>query len=356
MSRPTSTQVQNLVSHLNPGGLSPPSRTRELQLNFLRLTFHLNLLDSRLLPIQIASHLNPGPYICLWTTTRWCFTSIPVLPSCISDPPRHHLKPIQVSKCASNFHPGPAQRNSGHQILVSPSSMSRLHQGPKICISPPSRLHLNLIQAPIFTSHLHTSTHIKVSATSRSCLTSIQVLIFASHFHSVDVSPPSMSCKMQLSYTQVPSQTHTGLKMSVLSPSRSCLTCIEVKRFLYHHHPCTVSPPSVSHITISQFTRCVAQVHQRPISTPSEAPRFAPHPLPGRVSFPSWLCITPTQVTISFIFIYVLPHLHPGQKILISSPSMYRLTSIQVTYHLHSLHKMYISSSSMPSLNSIRSP
>ena len=226
------------------------------------------LLDSNLLPIQIMSHLNPGPYICLWTTTRWCFTSIPVLPRCISDPPRHHLKPIQVSICASNFHPGPAQRNSGHKILVSPSSMNRIHQGPWICISPQSRLHLNSIQGPIFTSHLHTSTHIKVSASSRSCLTSIQVLIFASHFHPGDVSPPSMSGK------------------------------------------CSSATP---------------RSHLKPI-------------------------------LVRFISIQVLPHLHPGQKVLISSRSLYHLTSTQITHHILSVHEVCSSSPPMSSLNFIQSP
>ena len=185
------------------------------------------------------SHLNPGPYICLWTTAN---TSIPVPPSCISDPPRHHLKPIQVSICESNFHPGPAQWNSGHKILVSPSSMNRLHR-------------------------LRTSTHIKVSASSRSCLTSIQVLIFASHFRPGDVSPPSMSGKMQLSYTRS---------------------------------------------------------HLKPI-------------------------------LVRLISIQVLPHLHPGQKVLISSRSLYCLTSTQITYHILSVHEVCSSSPPMSSLNSIQS-
>ena len=212
------------------------------------------LLDSRLLPIQIASHLSPGPYICLWTTTRWCFTSIPVLPSCISDPPRHYLKPIQVSICESNFHPGPAQRNSGHKIIVSPSFMNRLHQSPQICISPPPRLHLNSIQAPIFTSHLHTSTHIKVSVSSRSCLSSIQVMIFASHFHPGDVSPPSMSGKL--------SSTTPRSRMW-------CLTSIQVACHLHTgHEKCTPalqpSPiPAFPCIKICSLTQ--SRSHRTPI-------------------------------------------------------------------------------------------
>ena len=154
---PTRSIIWCLISfqvacHLHPGhenctsapswSYSNLSMYQNMQLNSIQVPSHPHpfpeidvspqstLIDSCLLPIQIVSHLNPGPYICLWTTTRWCFTSIPVLPSCISDPPRHHLKLIQVSICASNFHPGPAQRNSGHKILVSPSSMNCLQQGP----------------------------------------------------------------------------------------------------------------------------------------------------------------------------------------------------------------------------------
>ena len=248
------------------------------------------LLDSRLLPIQIVSHLNPGPYICLWTTTRWCFTSIPVLPSCISDPPRHHLKPIQVSICASNFHPGPAQRNSGHKILVSPSSMNCLHQGPSICISPQSRLHLNSIQGPILTSHLHTSTHIKVSASSRSCLTSIQVLIFASHFHPGDVSPPSMSGKMQLSYTQVSSQTHTGplhLYPGPASPaSRSKGSYIIAIPVPSHLHPNHISHSVSSRGVQLKSTNVQSHLHPKPLDLHLNPFRIVTHFHPGCVSPP----------------------------------------------------------------------
>ena len=39
MSRPTSNQVQNLVSHLIPGRMSPPSRSRELHISSILVLF-----------------------------------------------------------------------------------------------------------------------------------------------------------------------------------------------------------------------------------------------------------------------------------------------------------------------------
>ena len=156
MQRPISNQVQTFVSHLNPGRMSPPFRSRELhlsshsnlsrsqdmQLNSIQVPSQHHsfpeicvspqsrLLDSCHLSIQIASLLNPAPYICIWTATRWCFTSIPASPNCISSPLRHYLKNVQVSICASNLHPGPAKRNSGHKTFVLPSSMNHLLQSP----------------------------------------------------------------------------------------------------------------------------------------------------------------------------------------------------------------------------------
>ena len=147
------------------------------------------------------------------------------------------LNEIQVTRFLSRLHPWTVSIKV-HKFASLPS---------RGCIS---------IQ---FTSHLHTSTHIKVSASFRSCLTSIQVLIFASHFHPGDVSPPSMSRKMQLSYTQVPSQTHTGplhLHPGPASPASrskgSYIIAIPVPSHLHPNHilsvheVCSSSPPMSS--------------------------------------------------------------------------------------------------------------
>ena len=93
--------VLSCASQLNPGPISTPSRSRDLCLlstQAPRFTFLLCL--SWILPqsgswylhlayIQVTSHQHPGP------------------PNCIIVPSKHHLKPIQVSRCVSHLHPGP---------------------------------------------------------------------------------------------------------------------------------------------------------------------------------------------------------------------------------------------------------
>ena len=101
-------QVSRFASHLNPGPISTPSRSRDLCLlstQAPRFTFLLCL--SWILPqsgswylhltyIQVTSHLHPGP------------------PNCILVPSKHHLKPIQFQDvCLTSIHvlprldPGP---------------------------------------------------------------------------------------------------------------------------------------------------------------------------------------------------------------------------------------------------------
>ena len=134
------THVSRCASQLKPGPISTPSRTRDLCLlstQALRFTFLLCL--SWILPqseswylhltyIQVTSHFHPGP------------------PNCILVPSKHHLKPIQVSRCVSHLHPCPFSTGSRSQDSVLTTSMY--------------------------------------------CLTSIQVYRFPSHLHPGRVSPP----------------------------------------------------------------------------------------------------------------------------------------------------------------------
>ena len=76
-------QVSRFVSPLHPGSQIHVSSLSQMNLNqsgswYLHLAY-----------IQVTSHQHPGP------------------PNCIIVPSKHHLKPIQVSRCVSHLHPGP---------------------------------------------------------------------------------------------------------------------------------------------------------------------------------------------------------------------------------------------------------
>ena len=132
--------VSRCASQLNPGPISTPSRSRDLCLlstQAPRFTFLLCLTwispqsgswYLHIAYIQVTSHLHPGP------------------PSCILVPSKHHLNPIQVSRCVSHLHPGPSSTGSRSQYSVLTTSMY--------------------------------------------CLTSIQIHRFPSHLHPGRVSPP----------------------------------------------------------------------------------------------------------------------------------------------------------------------
>ena len=203
--------VSRCASQLNPGPISTPSRSRDLCLlstQAPRLTFLLCL--SWILPqsgswylhltyIQVTSHQHPGP------------------PNCILVPPKHHLKPIQVSRCVSHLHPGPFSIGElylssilvpYHPIHVSRCA-SQLNPGP---ISTPSRsrdLCLLSNQAPRFVFLL--------------CLSWI--------------SPQSESWYLHLAYIQVTSHLHPGPPNCILVPSKHYLKPIQVSRCVSHLHP-----------------------------------------------------------------------------------------------------------------------
>ena len=149
--------------------------------------------------IQVTSHLHPGP------------------PNCILVPSKHHLKPIQVSRCVSHLHPGPFSTGElylsstlvpYHPIHVSRCA-SQLNPGP---ISTPSRsrdLCFLSTQAPIFTFLL--------------CLRWIL--------------PQSGSWYLHLAYIQVTSHLHPGPPTCILVPSKHHLKCIHVSRCVSHLYP-----------------------------------------------------------------------------------------------------------------------
>ena len=201
--------------------------------------FHLHssppMLHLRSTPAPSQTH--PGFNMCV-KLPSWSFsTKFRSQDSCLAfihepSPSRFinlHLSPIKV---ASQFNPG-----------------------PHIHISPPYKHPYGGLSFIQVVSHLNPGPYICISFPSRWRLTSIHVRKNAAQLHPGPISNPYWSTS---------------------SPSRSCLTCIQVKKFLYHRDPCTVSPPPKLHITFCQFTRCAAQVHRCPVSTPPKAPRFAP--------------------------------------------------------------------------------
>ena len=197
------------------------------------------------------------------------------------------------------------------------------------------------------------------------------------HLHS---SPP----KLHLRSTQAPSQTHPGFNMWVQLPSRSCSTKFRSQdsclAFIHEPSPSRSITLHVSSIEVASQFNPGPHIH---ISPPYKHPYILKSRLhPGHVSPQSrswYLHLTSIPVTphlhpcpekcssatpmsylkpilVRFISIQVLPHLHPGQMVLISSGSLYRLTSTHITYHILSVHEVCSSSPPMSSLNSIQSP
>ena len=256
--------------------ISPQSRSHLNPIQALRFTF-LRCL-SWILPqsgswylhrayIQVTSHLHPGP------------------PNCILVPPKHHLKPIHVSRCVSHLHPGPF---STGELYLSSTLVPYHH-------IPSKDVHLTSIQVP---SQPHPGSQIHVSSWSQLNLTSIWLMIFASRQHPGNISPPSRSIKLHLCSIQASSQTHTGFKMSPyprlsISPqSRSHLNPIQALRFT--------------------FLRCL-----------------------------SWILPQSGSWYLHLAYIQVTSHLHPGPPNCILVPSRHHLKAILVprcVSHLHPGH------------------
>ena len=150
------------------------------------------------------------------------------------------------------------------------------------------------------------------------------------------VSPPSMS---RLTSIQFP---------TVASPS------IPIVSHLHPGHAIFISPSSRSGLISMQVARLAAQLHPCSIS---------PHPgLKIFILPPSISCLTPSRsLDLHFTFIQVrlhlhsgkfriyscdagLFHLHPNFNILIPTPSMYCLTSIQVRGFMSHLYPCHVTS------------
>ena len=133
----TSIQVQKFFSHNDPYRGSHLSRFHLTQIQ-QNVEFHLHPriisspsrpINSHLASIQVVSHLNPGLYICVPSSSRW------------------HLISNQVTKIASLFHPGNISNQSRSQD-VRLTSLQVLPDQHRVRMFL-SHLHLCTINVPI---------------------------------------------------------------------------------------------------------------------------------------------------------------------------------------------------------------
>ena len=314
--------VSRCASQLNPGPISTPSRSRDLCLlsakaprfAFLLCLIWISLQSGSwylyLAYIQVTSHPHPAP------------------PNCILVPSKHHLKPIQVSRCVAHLHPGPFSTGElylssilvpYHPIHVSRCA-SQLNPGP---ISTPSR--------------------------SRDlCLLSTQVPRFMFLLCLRWILPHSGSWYLHVAYIQVTSHLHPAPPNCILVPSKHHLKPIHVSRCVSHLHP---GPFSTGELYLSSIlvpchpihiSRCASQLNSGPISTPSrsrdlcllstQVPRFT------FLLCLSWILPQSGSWYLHFAYIQVTSHLHPAPPNCILIPSKHHLKPIQVSRCVSHLH------------------
>ena len=111
-------------------------------------------------------------------------------------------------------------------------------------------------------------------------------------------------------------------------PSRSCLTWIQVPRYLCNLHPCSSSP----------LSRCTnLHLSSIPISPPIEVLRVASKLHPNHIS------TMPGLRDVHLTSIYMHSHRYRSPLIGISSPSSSRFTCVLVESHLNLSHDNCIS-------------
>ena len=263
--------------------ISIPSRSCATCITSLLHTDHVSpqhmpwyLHPTSIQVLKITSQLHPSPIL-----------PYSGLMMCTSTQSRSHLSPTQMSIFVFHLYPGNVKpwSRSRDLHLTSKEVPSHLHPGCRIRVSAPSRSHLTPIQVWKFASKLHPCS-VPPPSTSRSHLISIQVQIFASHIHPGDVYRPSRSQDVHHTSIQVLSHLHPNSNILISPPSMYCLTSIQVRSFVSHLHPCDISPPAYS------------------------------------LPFKSWY--------LHHSSIHVISHTNPRLNISAWTPSISRLTSIQV--------------------------
>ena len=339
---PTSIQLSWFVSHLHQYCISfikvtrfasqfpqgpISSRSRDMCLNSKQVPSHPRpgldiwiwppprLLNSRLISIHVASHLNPGHQ------------------NCISAPSKHHHNPIQDSRYVFRLHPGPISSGSGYKY----SSLTSIYVRFQPNLGPYSRHHPTLhpqtttpTPYPQAASQLHLGPDIHISPQSRSRLTSIHVWRCMAHLYPCPVSPPTRP-SIKVAFHLKP-----YADICISPPSRWCITSMKFPIFASELHPDPISKPSKSHdvcLTSIQALSYIRPSYRILVSPPSkyhiasiQVPIFASQLHPG-ADICVWHLTTSWDVLL--ISIHVQSHHHLGLEIWVSPPSMSRLISIQ---------------------------
>ena len=152
-------------------------------------------LNSHLTSIQVVSHPDAGPHICVSPQFMW------------------RLSYIQFPKIASQLYPGIISKLprmlyvlfTSIPVLYQLQITRFLSQRLPCIVSPPSRSHITFIHFTKCTSQVHpcpVSTPSEVSLPFSSCITSIQVIIIASQHLNSPIIPPCRSWGMCLTSNQ----------------------------------------------------------------------------------------------------------------------------------------------------------
>ena len=212
---------------------------------------------------QVVTHLNPGLYICVPSSSRWLLSS------------------NQVTKIASLFHPGNISNQHKSQdvrltslqvlrvlyhlhlctinvpifvllatyvcITSIPVLKTACQFHPGITLNQSNLLHLCLISIQVL-YHQKTDSKILVSPSSRWRLNSIQIVITISQLHSDLISNPYRSRDVHLTSIHVLPHLHPARIIIVSPPSIQSFTSIQYNIFASHPQPgpnfCNSPPPS----------------------------------------------------------------------------------------------------------------
>ena len=286
-------RVLKTVSLVHPGPIWNPSRYHYVCLTSIHVLPHLHPCPPHPHPLHAPFHIHPCPKILQ-------FMLQPGHDVGISHPSISCLTSIQVKRIAPQLHP----------------SSTATYPGLKMCVSTQSRPHRTAK-----TQYLH-------FISTQDWINAIQITFYLNLYHYNCVSPTS--------------------DWSVTS-NGSCLTWIQVPRYLCNLHPCSsslhqgvqicISTQSPSHLQLKswelhlnsiQITYQLCLAYEKYISPSSrctltaiEVHWLASHLHPGNVSLTSWSSLTLILVTIIYTQLHQGPTIPPSRYwgICVSLPS-----------------------------------